>query len=112
MRAASLMSTSGAARSGAVCESTTARSVSTVSFDSQQGQVTSIVGDGFFGITVVYAKIRLSGAGFSLRGFVLAKTETRRLKPAPLHCTALHCTALHCTALDRLIFKQQRLQNP
>ncbi len=25
-----------------------------------------------------------SGAGFSLRGFVHARTKTRRLKPAPL----------------------------
>jgi hypothetical protein len=53
MRAASLMSTSGAAFTGAVCASTTARSVSTVSFASQQGQVTSIVGAGFFAISAI-----------------------------------------------------------
>src|SRR5580692_11027801 len=44
MRAASLISTSGAALGGATCESTTESSGSTVSFDWQHGQVTSIGG--------------------------------------------------------------------
>src|SRR5579872_1613868 len=56
MRAASLISTSGAALGGDTCESTTESSGSTVSFDSQHGQTTSIGGVGFLAILVFYVK--------------------------------------------------------
>jgi len=56
MRAASLISTSGAAFAGATCESTTESSGSTVSFDWQHGQVTSIGGADFFAMPLFYAR--------------------------------------------------------
>src|SRR5258705_13715965 len=80
MRAASLISTSGAALTGAVCARTTARSVSTVSFAWQQGHVTSIVGVGLFGMEPFYAKIAFV-AQLQAAGVVLARIKTRRLKP-------------------------------
>src|SRR5260221_3602554 len=55
MRAASLISTSGAALGGATCESTTESSGSTVSFDWQHGHVTSIGGTDFFAMPLFYA---------------------------------------------------------
>src|ERR1700736_579001 len=56
MRAASLISTSGAALGGATCESTTESSGSTVSLDWQHGQITSIGGVGFFAMPLFYVK--------------------------------------------------------
>src|SRR5258706_2624266 len=56
IRAASLISTSGAAFGGDTCESTTESSGSTVSFDWQHGQITSIGGLGFFAMTLIYVK--------------------------------------------------------
>src|SRR5258708_31200189 len=63
MRAASLISTSGAALGGATCESTTESSVSTVSLDWQHGQVTPIGGMDFFSIPLFYARNDLEGHG-------------------------------------------------
>ncbi|HTC63740.1 MAG TPA: hypothetical protein VK709_12925 [Candidatus Saccharimonadales bacterium] len=40
--------------------------------------------------------IGLSGAGFSLRGLILAKPKPRRLKPAPLKSTR-HISLIHFT---------------
>src|SRR5260221_1073491 len=56
IRAASLISTSGAAFGGDTCESTTESSGSTVSFDWQHGQITSIGGVGFFAMPLFYVK--------------------------------------------------------
>src|SRR6202043_1629270 len=55
-RAASLISTSGAALGGATCESTTESPGSTVSLDWQHGQVTSMGGADFFAMLLFYAK--------------------------------------------------------
>src|SRR5580765_35135 len=56
MRAASLISTSGAAFGGDTCESTTESAGSTVSFDWQHGQITSIGGVGFLAMSLFYVK--------------------------------------------------------
>src|SRR5258708_12071194 len=56
MRAASLMSTSGAAFGGDTCESTTESSGSTVSLVWQHGQITSIGAVGFFATPLFYVK--------------------------------------------------------
>src|SRR5258708_20876004 len=63
MRAASLISTSGAAFGGDTCESTTESSGSTVSFDWQHGQITSIGGVDFFAMPLFYARNDLEGHG-------------------------------------------------
>src|SRR5258707_9901236 len=61
MRAASLISTSGAALGGATCESTTESSGSTVSLDWQHGQVTSIGGMDSFATPLFYARNGFGG---------------------------------------------------
>ena len=61
------MSTSGAALTGGVCVSTTASSVSTVSFDWQHGQVTSIGGAGFLAMPPLYARCAASGNSSAAR---------------------------------------------
>src|SRR5437879_3239913 len=67
MRAASLMSTSGAAFGGATCESTTESSGSTVSFDWQHGQVTSIGATDFFGMPLFYDRNGSDERGIPMR---------------------------------------------
>src|SRR6266699_527861 len=67
MRAASLISTSGAALGGATWESTTESSASTVSFDCQHGQVTSIGGADFFAMPLFYDRNGLDERGIPIR---------------------------------------------
>src|ERR1700730_9996800 len=67
MRAASLISTSGAALGGATYESTTESSGSTVSFDWQHGQVTSIGGADFFAMQLFYDRNGLHERGIPIR---------------------------------------------
>src|SRR5260370_19542233 len=67
MRALSVMSRSGAVLGGASCESTTESCVSTVSFEWQHGQVTSIGGAAFFAIPVFYARLACLAPALAFR---------------------------------------------